>query len=168
MAKKNPPDQRVVYLALRNVFMGANAKVRQPKVIRKFIEAHVKRADVAELIRSYDIDTICETARILLTENVFGSTHEAEVRFPEIFKVSPAQSVERAASEAEAAKHDANVIKDVVQTQEKVSQDVVKLKEVAEREVGKFCPNILSMLKDTNALSFIDIVEQVSMQSIKM
>jgi len=34
---RNAPDERVVYLALENVFKGPNAEVRQPKLIRKLI-----------------------------------------------------------------------------------------------------------------------------------
>ncbi|KAI0191402.1 hypothetical protein EV127DRAFT_363792 [Xylaria flabelliformis] len=64
MKDKNPPDERVVYLALKNVFKGKNA--------------------------------------------------EAKIRFPEVFDVSPAQSADRAASEAEAAINEANAIKGVV------------------------------------------------------
>jgi hypothetical protein len=37
MGNKNPPDERVVYLALKNVFRGRNAEVRQPKAIRNLI-----------------------------------------------------------------------------------------------------------------------------------
>ncbi|KAE9374093.1 hypothetical protein N431DRAFT_543550 [Stipitochalara longipes BDJ] len=65
MVNKNPPDERVVYLALKNVFKGSNA--------------------------------------------------DAKIRFPEVFDVSPAQSAEREASEAEAARNDAIALKDAVQ-----------------------------------------------------
>lgn len=115
MVNKNPPDERVVYLALKNVFKGPDAEVRQPKAIRKLINKSQKQAGVADLVRAHNIDVICNTARTLLTEQVFGSTLRAKIRFPEVFDVSPAQTAEREASEAEAARNEANAIKDVAQ-----------------------------------------------------
>lgn len=114
MGNKNPPDERVVYLALKNVFKGPDAEVRQPKTIRKLITRSQEQPDVAHLVRAHNIDVICSTARTLLTEEVFGSTLRAKIRFPEVFDVSPAQTAEREASEAEAARNEANAIKDVV------------------------------------------------------
>jgi hypothetical protein len=41
MVNKNPPpDERVVYLALKNVFKGQNADIRNSKPIRKLIQKH--------------------------------------------------------------------------------------------------------------------------------
>ena len=125
MGTKNPPDERVVYLTLKNVFKGANAEVRQPKAIRKLIKKNQQQRDVADLIRAHNIETICTTARTLLTEQVFESTLKAKIRFPEVFDVSPTQSAEREASEAEAAKHEAIAIKDAVQGHQENTQDVV-------------------------------------------
>jgi hypothetical protein len=61
MAKKNPPDERVIYLALKKVFKGANAGIRQPKAIRKLVEKNQDQQDVADLFRTHNIDTICKT-----------------------------------------------------------------------------------------------------------
>lgn len=68
MGNKNPPDERVVYLALKNIFKGPSAEVRQPKAIRKLIGRSRHQEDVADLIKAHNIDTICNTARTLLTE----------------------------------------------------------------------------------------------------
>lgn len=57
---------------------------------------------------------ICNTARVLLTEQIFESTLKAKIRFPEVFDESPTQSAEREASEAEAARNEANAIKDAL------------------------------------------------------
>ncbi|KIM95471.1 hypothetical protein OIDMADRAFT_67125, partial [Oidiodendron maius Zn] len=66
MGNKNPPpDERVVFLALKNVFKGQDA--------------------------------------------------EAKIRFPELFDLSPTQSAEKEASEAEAARHEADAIALAVQ-----------------------------------------------------
>ncbi|OCK80284.1 hypothetical protein K432DRAFT_434859 [Lepidopterella palustris CBS 459.81] len=85
MAKKNPPDERVVYLALKNVFKGTYAEI--PKL-----------------------------------------------RFPEVFDVSPAQSAEREASEAEAARNEANAIKDALQGHQDSTREVIQSEEAAESE----------------------------------
>lgn len=120
MANKNPPDERVVYLAFKNVFKGSNAKVRQPKSIRKLILKNQNQSEVASLIKAHNIDTICNTTRVLLSEQLFESTLKAKHRFPEVFDVSPAQSAERGASEAEAARNEANAIQDAIEGDKKI------------------------------------------------
>ncbi|KAI1742121.1 hypothetical protein F4680DRAFT_40887 [Xylaria scruposa] len=115
MKDKNPPDERVVYLALKNVFKGKNAEVRRLTAVRRLITQNQKDPDVSNLINEYNIDIICQIARSLLTEGIFESTLKAKIQFPEVFDVSPAQSAERAASEAEAAINEANAIKGVAQ-----------------------------------------------------
>lgn len=139
MGNKNPPDERVVYLALKNVFKGPNAGVRQPKVIRRFISKSQEHGDVADLLKAHNIDTICNTARTLLTEQIFESTLKAKIRFPEVLDVSPAQSAEREASEAEAARNDANAIRGVVQGRQEDVRNVIQLEGAVETASGKQC-----------------------------
>ncbi|KAI2625546.1 hypothetical protein GGS21DRAFT_531300 [Xylaria nigripes] len=114
MKNKNHPDERVVYLALKNVFKGTNAEIRQLKAIRKLVKKSTNDADVADLIEAYNEDIICNIARTLLIDEIFASTLKAKIRFPEVFDVSPAQGAEREASEAEAAINEANAIKGAV------------------------------------------------------
>jgi hypothetical protein len=137
MANQNHPDERVVYLTLKNVFKGPQAEVRQPKAILKLIKKSGKQQDVADLIRAHNMDIICNTARSLLTEQIFESTLKAKIRFPELFDVSPAQSAERAASEAEAARNDANAIKDAGQSLRENGVDANQIEEAVETESGK-------------------------------
>lgn len=127
MANNNYPDERVVYLALINVFKGSDAAIRQPKSIRKFILKNQNQLDVADLIKAHDIDIVCNTARTLLTEKIFQSTREAKIRFPEVFDVSPAQSAAREASEVEAARNEAHAIEDARQGNTKNIQNVTHL-----------------------------------------
>ncbi|KAI1125915.1 hypothetical protein F5Y10DRAFT_221587 [Nemania abortiva] len=141
MKNKNPPDERVVYLALKNVFKGANAEVRQLKVVRKLITKSQNDADVADLINAHNIDTVCSLARTLLTEGIFESTLKAKIRFPEVFDVSPAQSAEREASEAEAAINDANAIAGAVQGYSEDVQNLISRADVAETESVETCHN---------------------------
>lgn len=113
---KNPPDERLVYLALKNVFRGADAQLRTAKKIRKLIQKHLDRdAEVRALVAEHNIDNVCNTTKALLQDEIFASTLRAKIRFPEVFEVSPAQSAERVASEAEAARSDADAIRDAAE-----------------------------------------------------
>lgn len=111
MGKKNPPpDERVVFLALKNVFKGQDAEVRQSEAIRKLIKQYQEQEYVADLVREHNIDVVCNYARTLLCDGIFASTLKAKIRFPELFDLSPTQSAEKEASEAEAARHEADAI----------------------------------------------------------
>jgi hypothetical protein len=82
--------------------------------------------------------------RTLLTEEIFKSTLRAKIRFPEVFDVSRAQTAEREASEAEAARNEATAIQDVVQAHEDRTQDTVESGGEVERDSSKY--NITSAL----------------------
>jgi len=101
--------------------------MRQPKPIQKLINQNKGQQDVAGLIREHNIDVIYNTARTLLTEQIFESTLKAKIRFPELFDMSPAQSAQREASEAEAARNEENAIKDARKSHE---EDTVQREEV--------------------------------------
>lgn len=110
---KITPDERLIYLALKNVFKGQDAHIRTSKRIRKLVQTHQNEADIRDLIAKYNIDNVCNAAKSLLEQRIFESTLEAKIKFPEVFDVSPAQSADRAASEAEAARVEADVIQDI-------------------------------------------------------
>jgi len=96
---KNQPDERLVYLALTNIFRGADAQLRRPKKIRELILKQQDNIDVRDLIETHNIDNVCNVAKTLLDQQIFESMLKAKIRFPEVFEVSPAQSAERSASE---------------------------------------------------------------------
>lgn len=123
---KNPPDERLVYLALKNIFKGTDAQARNPKTIRKSIQKHQTHPGIRSLIHEHSIENVCNTAKLLLEQQIFESTLKAKIRFPEVFEVSPAQSAERAASEAEAAKTEADAIKGAAEGQAGPSNSVEK------------------------------------------
>ncbi|KAJ6439200.1 protein kinase domain-containing protein [Purpureocillium lavendulum] len=129
VSKNPPPDERVVYLALKNVFKGQNAEVRQSKAIRKLIKQHRSQEDVADLIREHNVEVVCNAARMLLCDEIFQSTLKAKIRFPELFDLSPTQSAEREVSEAEAARHEADAIEHAVQGRSENSRTTVLQKE---------------------------------------
>jgi hypothetical protein len=114
MSDSNRPDERVVYLTLKNVFMGSVAEMRKLAAIRKVIQKERRQSEVESLVSAHGLDTICATARRLLLEGIFESTMRAKIRFPEVFDVSPTQSAEREASEAEAVRCEATAISQFV------------------------------------------------------
>jgi len=133
VSKNPPPDERVVYLALKNVFKGQNAEVRQNKAVRKLIKQHRSQEDVADLIREHNFEVVCNAARMLLCDEIFESTLKAKIRFPELFDLSPAQSAEREVSEAEAARHEADAIEHAVQGRSDSLRTTISEKEQQDR-----------------------------------
>ena len=116
MGHKNPPpNERVVYLALKNLFKGKNAEVRNNKAIRRIIKQYEKQESVADLVREHDVEVICNSARSLLCDEIFASTLKAKIRFPELFELSNAKSAERHVSEPEATRHEADAIEHALQ-----------------------------------------------------
>ncbi|KAK6851375.1 hypothetical protein PG995_012497 [Apiospora arundinis] len=80
--------ERVTYLALRDVFKGTFAEIRQRKVIQNTIHRHKKVKSVAELLEKYDQNAIYETMQLLLADGVFASPRKAKARFPDLFESS--------------------------------------------------------------------------------
>ncbi|GFF88736.1 hypothetical protein IFM60648_08488 [Aspergillus lentulus] len=68
---------------------------------------------LTDILREHNIDRMCNVAKRLLDDQVFHLTLRAKIRFPELFDVSPAQSAEREASEAEAARDEAKAVREI-------------------------------------------------------
>jgi hypothetical protein len=137
---KNRPDERLVYLAFKNVFMGQEAKLRTPRKIRKQIQKHFDDGDVRvrALVAEHSMDNVCNTLKTLLQDEIFESSLKAKIRFPEVFEVSPAQSAERAASEAEAARNDADAIRVAAEGHQGMgAASVANELELAHKQKGK-------------------------------
>lgn len=107
---KHPPDERVVYLACRTIFRGEAAQTRNAEPVRKLVQQN--RPQLQQLLDEHGLDPVCRSVPTLLAQQVFESTVRAKIKFPELFEVSPAQSADREASEAEAARMDADTIAD--------------------------------------------------------
>jgi hypothetical protein len=119
---KSLPDERLVYLALKGVLQGQDVHVRQEKKVRKIIQKQQNHADIKHLIQEYSINSLCQTAKALLKDQIFESTLKAKIRFPEVFEVTPNQTAERAMSEHEAAKNEDAVIQSVTDGQPDMSE----------------------------------------------
>ncbi|OQE09875.1 hypothetical protein PENVUL_c005G09875 [Penicillium vulpinum] len=88
-------------------------------------------------LEEYDIEGLSSVVKKLLEAQVFESTLKAKIRFPELFDVSPAQSAERETSEAEAARDEANSIKEISEKEFTPSNAVDLLPETSRADKGK-------------------------------
>lgn len=107
---KNPPDKRLVYLALKEIFKGGDAHIRRARKISELVQKHQHENCIQNLIKRHNTDAICNVAKILLKEQIFESELKAKICFPEVFKVSSSQGAARAIFESEAAKTKADAI----------------------------------------------------------
>lgn len=80
------PDERLVYLALRNLIKGDDARIRRAKKVRNFISKQQDHAEIKRLIQKHTLDNLCETAKKLLQDRIFESSLQARLRFPDVFK----------------------------------------------------------------------------------
>jgi hypothetical protein len=115
------PDERLVYLACQHIFRGPNSMVRKRKQVMSLIQRN--QPALTDILREYNIDRTCNDAKRLLDDEIFHSNLRAKIRFPELFDVSPAQSAEREASEAEAARDEANTLREI--TEKEGSKDII-------------------------------------------
>lgn len=92
------PDQRLVYLHCRNLFVGQNAELRRLKNIKSVIGKR-NEPGVNMLKQSYSIEEIGTVAKELLELGLFQQSDLARLQFPELFQVSDDQISQRAASE---------------------------------------------------------------------
>ena len=114
MANQRSPDGRLVYLHCSSIFSGANAQVRRVKKISQLLEKH--KASIKILTREFTLPAIAAVAKELLEEQIFKSLPRAKLRYPELFQPSGTQEAERAASEAEVIRIEAEAAQDIVLT----------------------------------------------------
>ena len=114
MPKQPSPDSRLVYLHCSSIFSGANAQVRRPKAVTRLLEQ--RKESIKILTKEFPLPAIAATAKELLEEQIFESLPRAKLRFPELFQTSETQEAERAASEAEVVRIEAEAARDIVLT----------------------------------------------------
>lgn len=138
---QSDPDERLIYLACQHIFRGPNSQVRKLKTVKGLIRQN--ELSLTDVLREYDVDRTSSVAKKLLESQVFDSTLKAKIRFPELFDVSPTQSAEREASEAEAAKEEANTMREISASEASKDIEIISHTEVeSERTVGddRFIP----------------------------
>lgn len=121
MAIQSSPDGRLVYLHCSSVFSGANAQVRRPKKVSQLLEKH--KASIKILTKEFTLPAIAAVAKELLEKRIFESLPRAKLRYPELFQPSETQEAERAASEAEVVRIEAEAAQDIVLTSDEERGD---------------------------------------------
>ena len=104
-------DRQRVFLAYRALFEGQNAQVRQPKAIKRLINENKKSSTT--LIGSFGLDKVVAILKTLLECEVFSSELKAKMAFPVLYKTSPEQDARHEASEAGAARVEAEELQEV-------------------------------------------------------
>ena len=80
-ASLNKPDERLVYSALRGVFLGPDAHLRHQKKIRDRIQKYKDNAEIKALLQQHSEDSICSIAKLLLERQVFESSLKAKTLY---------------------------------------------------------------------------------------
>lgn len=114
MAKQRSPDGRLVYLHCSSIFSGTNAHVRKVKKISQLLEKH--KPSIKILTKEFTLSAVAAVAKELLEEQIFESLPRAKLRYPELFQPSETREAERAASEAEVIRIEAEAAQDIVLT----------------------------------------------------
>lgn len=114
MAKSRSPDKRLVYLHCSSIFSGANAQVRRGKKVNQLLEQH--KNSIKILTKEFTLPAVAAVAKELLEERIFESLPRAKLSYPELFQPSETQEAERAASEAEVIRIEAEAAQDIVLT----------------------------------------------------
>lgn len=131
MANQRSPDGRLVYLHCSSIFSGANAQVRKAKKISQLLQKH--KASIEILTREFTLPAIAAIAKELLEEHIFESLPRARLRYPELFQPSETREAERAASEAEVLRIEAEGAQDIVLTSDDEGGDECLDSEQGER-----------------------------------
>ncbi|KAK4077278.1 hypothetical protein Purlil1_12362 [Purpureocillium lilacinum] len=82
----NQDGQQEVYLALRNMFQGQHAHLRQSKRIRTLIQVKPQEHAVHQILQKHGLNPVVSVARALLGSGIFESEAEARSRFPSVFE----------------------------------------------------------------------------------
>ncbi|KAF2453301.1 hypothetical protein BDY21DRAFT_382199 [Lineolata rhizophorae] len=101
-------ERQRVYLSYRAIFTGQNAKIKQ-KAVRPLVDKHAKT--FRKMHREIGLEKVVNILKDLLQKEVFESDRRAREVFPEVFLSSRAKNTERAASENDAARSEAETLR---------------------------------------------------------
>ena len=68
------PDEKVVYLALKDTFKRAHPQLRKVKKVREVILRRQHGGDVRDLIREHNMEDVCNVVKALLEKQIIEST----------------------------------------------------------------------------------------------
>ncbi|KAL8858257.1 MAG: hypothetical protein Q9178_005269 [Gyalolechia marmorata] len=122
MAQQHLPDGRLVYLHCSSIFNGPNAQLRRAKKISQLLRKRITSIKI--LTDEFTLEAIAVVAKQLLDDQIFESLPRAKLRYPELFQSpSESQEAERAASEAEVIRIEAEAAQDTVLTSDDDQED---------------------------------------------
>lgn len=103
--------QRDIFLTCRPVFAGPGSQLRRPKKMRELLQQH--KLGLIPLFNKYGIEKFADGARRLLELKVFESSIQAKIQFPELYETTALRGAQRAASECEAARSEAEALAEI-------------------------------------------------------
>lgn len=111
----NPPlTEKLVYLALKDIFVGNEIQSNTTKSIRKKVRKRIEKfqddVKIKDLVQQHTLQRITEVATALLVEQVFDSGPKAKARFPNVFEVYPSQDDQPTDSRPKVAESDATAV----------------------------------------------------------
>ena len=118
-------DQKRVYLTYRAIFNGSNAQIRQPKAITKVVSQHRKSTPCQNLLKGLGEKQVVDSLKDLLGREIFASELKAKLEFPDLYEASEAQDAQHNASEADAAKTEAEVLENIASLDDGKEDDQV-------------------------------------------
>ena len=104
LPKQRSPDGRMVYLHCPSIF----------SEISQHLEKH--KPSIKILTTEFTWPAVAAAAKELLEEQIFESLPRAKLRYPELFQPSETQEAERAASEAEIIRLEAEAGQEILLT----------------------------------------------------
>jgi len=156
MAKQRSPDGRLVYLHCASIFSGASGQVRRVKKISQLLEKH--KTSIKILTKEFTLPAIAAIAKELLDEQIFESLPRAKLRYPELFQLTETQEAERAASEAEVVRIEAEAAQDIVLTSDDEGGDeCLDLKQSGQRAEPKETIEDKAKTRDNVQISAVEL-----------
>ena len=105
-----------MYSHCRPIFTGVNARVRKGKRIRKLLEKN--QCSLKALMDMYDLGTICNVSKELLSSGVFESSSKAQRKFPDLFPPFDVGEEEGESSDFEATRSESEAMAEAVSSGE--------------------------------------------------
>lgn len=160
-------NQKRVFLAYRAVFDGNKAQIRKPKVIAKVVSQHLQPQQ--NLLKSLGETQVIAILKSLLERGIFASEHEARNAFPDLYITSSAQDAQHTASEADAAKSEAEVLEDIASLDDD-NDEGDELEDVGGRESPELVARQLSVTSyktSRRRLTFTATMPQTTINALK-
>lgn len=104
----SPEEKRRIFMTYRSVFSSTTAQLRRPKAVRKIVQKHGGLSK--DLVKELGLQKVVSVLTHLLEKRLFESELNAKVEFPELYESETTRSIQRAASEDEAARSESEVL----------------------------------------------------------